>query len=409
MTSDVILEDDDLEIVARNLHFRATEDAGAHAALKAIDGETELDLGDGGVARLDRVIVAGGEDVNVVLGPAALHFNREEPSATVVENDRIRTPRLSADFVHAYDRLLGASGVLDTLQLGTGETDSPEQPRPGSMTLKDDDGHTSLNVDGAAGLIAWRKAGLRGEAPMMTVFETLPDTDDGGGSGSSGGGGLGRLGGAGSGGVGGVGGVDLETSVGGRVTSEGLLDALESPVDVIALAEDAPDTGLALAGRAFRFQAEGETVMEVELAEDGNVGVGGAATADHKLHVEGRVRAEGVDTPSDLRLKRDVAPIENARGKIARLRGVSFRPEGSDARAYGLVAQEVREVLPETVHESDDGLLSVAYPELVPVLLEAAKDASGRLDALERENRDLRDALARAEARLDRLEAAGGR
>ena len=36
---------------------------------------------------------------------------------------------------------------------------------------------------------------------------------------------------------------------------------------------------------------------------------------------------------------------------------------------YGLIAQEVREVLPEIVRERDDGYLTVSYQSLIPILI----------------------------------------
>jgi polyhydroxyalkanoate synthesis regulator phasin len=44
---------------------------------------------------------------------------------------------------------------------------------------------------------------------------------------------------------------------------------------------------------------------------------------------------------------------------------------------YGVIAQQVEEVLPEIVKRGDDGVRKVAYRELIPVLIEAVKEQQG--------------------------------
>ena len=56
----------------------------------------------------------------------------------------------------------------------------------------------------------------------------------------------------------------------------------------------------------------------------------------------------------------------------------------------GLIAQEVEELFPELVITDEDGIKSVDYSKMVPVLVEAIKE-------LKSENDDLK-------ARLERLE-----
>ena len=57
-----------------------------------------------------------------------------------------------------------------------------------------------------------------------------------------------------------------------------------------------------------------------------------------------------------------------------KLRGTSYEWKSSGKKALGVIAQEVEAVLPELVHTDDKGMKSVAYTELIPVLLEAIKE-----------------------------------
>jgi hypothetical protein len=51
--------------------------------------------------------------------------------------------------------------------------------------------------------------------------------------------------------------------------------------------------------------------------------------------------------------------------------------------AVGLIAQEVQAVVPQAVSSQPDGLLNVAYGNLVGVLIEAIKELSAKVEALE--------------------------
>lgn len=86
---------------------------------------------------------------------------------------------------------------------------------------------------------------------------------------------------------------------------------------------------------------------------------------------------------SDLRLKTNVKTIENALSKTLNMRGVTFERDDSKDRCIGVVAQEVREVLPEAVIEDNDGYLSVSYGNMVGVLIEAIKELNKKVEILE--------------------------
>ena len=67
------------------------------------------------------------------------------------------------------------------------------------------------------------------------------------------------------------------------------------------------------------------------------------------------------------------------------LRGVTFtRTTDESQRTHiGLIAQEVEQVLPEVVHTGHDGYKSVAYADIVGILVEAIKELEARVAELE--------------------------
>lgn len=132
------------------------------------------------------------------------------------------------------------------------------------------------------------------------------------------------------------------------------------------------------------------------------VGIGGITNPQTALHVQGAVYATGDITAfytSDKRLKKDVTTIENALEKVRWLKGVEFAWDQEKIASLpsvgpkpdkdiGLIAQDVEKVFPEAVLEREDGYKAVDYSRLVPVLIEAIKELSYRLNIVEAELED---------------------
>jgi hypothetical protein len=93
--------------------------------------------------------------------------------------------------------------------------------------------------------------------------------------------------------------------------------------------------------------------------------------------------AGNVTANSDERLKTNVKTIENALDKVNQLRGVTFNKDGHEN--IGVIAQEIQKVLPQLVHEANDDMktLSVAYGNIVGVLIEAVKELTEKVNKLE--------------------------
>ena len=81
---------------------------------------------------------------------------------------------------------------------------------------------------------------------------------------------------------------------------------------------------------------------------------------------------------SDERLKSNIKTIKNALKKVYKLRGVSFDKDGESG--IGVIAQEVQEILPEVVQDGE--YLSVAYGNIVGLLIEAIKEQQSQIEDL---------------------------
>ena len=87
---------------------------------------------------------------------------------------------------------------------------------------------------------------------------------------------------------------------------------------------------------------------------------------------------------SDARVKENIKTIDNALDKVLSLRGVEYnRTDSKDkSKKVGVIAQEIKEVLPEVVFEQEDGMLGVSYGNIVGVLIEAIKEQQKQIEEL---------------------------
>jgi hypothetical protein len=91
-------------------------------------------------------------------------------------------------------------------------------------------------------------------------------------------------------------------------------------------------------------------------------------------------------TTSSLRYKENVSSLDAYSERIFDLNPVSFTYKEDDTheKQYGLIAEEVEQVLPELVVHTNGEPDAVQYHNLVPMLLNEFKKLSNRLDALEK-------------------------
>jgi hypothetical protein len=89
---------------------------------------------------------------------------------------------------------------------------------------------------------------------------------------------------------------------------------------------------------------------------------------------------------SDVRLKQEIDTIDNALERVTSMRGVFFdRKDNSEVRQTGVIAQEVEPFLPEVVRQTkdDNKIKSVAYGNMVGVLIEAIKELNAKIEKLQ--------------------------
>lgn len=98
---------------------------------------------------------------------------------------------------------------------------------------------------------------------------------------------------------------------------------------------------------------------------------------------------------SDIALKKNIKSIDGALDLVKKLNGVRYQyidvasekdssSKISNGYRLGFVAQEVEKVLPEVVKEMHDGTKSIAYTDLIAVLVESIKEQQNQIDVLKK-------------------------
>ena len=95
----------------------------------------------------------------------------------------------------------------------------------------------------------------------------------------------------------------------------------------------------------------------------------------------GQLTATDLNSSSDKRLKKNIKTVTSALDTVGALRGVTFEWKEGNAKSIGLIAQEVKEVLPEIVSSDENGYLGIRYSNMVGILVEAIKELKADFEA----------------------------
>ena len=122
--------------------------------------------------------------------------------------------------------------------------------------------------------------------------------------------------------------------------------------------------------------------MTLGNASSDAITVNGTTTFNTNVTATDTITAADFVSTSDRRLKDNIQTIDNAINKVKQLRGVTFDKDNKNQ--LGVIAQEVQEVIPQVVSEANDsnGTLSVAYGNIVGLLIEAIKDQQAQIEEL---------------------------
>lgn len=155
----------------------------------------------------------------------------------------------------------------------------------------------------------------------------------------------------------------------------------------------------------------------MRLTKEGNFGIG-TNNPTAKLTVfngttTGTYTTSGWVHSSDGRLKTNVQKIDHALDIVNKLNGVYYdwKNDRKAGRQVGFIAQDVRKVLPEVVTGKEGSIdkgetLSMAYQNIVPLLVEAIKEQTARINEKDAAIKDLKSRLEKLETMVSAKGAA---
>ena len=127
-------------------------------------------------------------------------------------------------------------------------------------------------------------------------------------------------------------------------------------------------------------------VSDKDMIFQGNDGGSGITALTLDMSAAGAATFNNdVTAFSDERLKENIETISDALDKVCQMRGVTFnRTDFKSEKQMGVIAQEVEKIIPEVVKEdhSEAKIKSVAYGNMVGLLIEAIKDLKNQVDEL---------------------------
>jgi hypothetical protein len=177
----------------------------------------------------------------------------------------------------------------------------------------------------------------------------------------------------------------------------------------LILGEDAYSTSANYIGLKTSFQSGANDYMILSGKSDGNTYVSAKDGGSVEIRGGGNSSSNALSVPddsymlattsafrvtgdvvayysSDKRLKDNLTLITDAVSKVSKLSGYSFdwndKQDVYKGHDYGVVAQEVEEVLPELVTTRDNGYKAVKYEKLTVLLIEAIKEQQQQIDEL---------------------------
>jgi hypothetical protein len=148
-----------------------------------------------------------------------------------------------------------------------------------------------------------------------------------------------------------------------------------------------------LTGSFSQLRVGSATTFTEELVVGGDARVTGILTigtgtltidSSGNIYTSGIITAFDFDTLSDFNYKTNILPIENSLDIVSEMRGVKFNWKESNRPSYGVIAQELQEVLPELVHGDDPK--TVNYNGIIGVLIEAIKELKDEIDMLKKDD-----------------------
>ncbi|MEZ5082842.1 MAG: tail fiber domain-containing protein [Bacteroidales bacterium] len=126
----------------------------------------------------------------------------------------------------------------------------------------------------------------------------------------------------------------------------------------------------------------------------------GTSTKNYKFYYNNLSRADisSVDgayvATSDIKLKKEIHSLEPVLSKVIQLKPATYyyidNTNNAGPRSTGFIAQEVEELFPDLVRESDDGYKGLVYDGFAVISIKAIQELNDKITLLEQEIEELK-------------------
>lgn len=87
---------------------------------------------------------------------------------------------------------------------------------------------------------------------------------------------------------------------------------------------------------------------------------------------------------SDARLKENISNIEDSLSIVNKLNAKKYNFKSKTKESYGFIAQDMETILPDLVEDDVNGIKTISYGEIIPILSEAIKDLNSKVIELDK-------------------------
>ena len=158
--------------------------------------------------------------------------------------------------------------------------------------------------------------------------------------------------------------------------------------DYLSLENAEPDFGLPSSNAALlTSETDGSRVFRDIVGSNNQIEI--VTSSDEiqisftdSITVANTVNAQDINSKSDMRLKENIEPLHNGIETIKAINPVAFTWKNGSGAAYGVIAQEIENVIPAIVNENDEGIKSVSYTQIIAFLIKAVQEQQEQIDQL---------------------------
>ena len=105
------------------------------------------------------------------------------------------------------------------------------------------------------------------------------------------------------------------------------------------------------------------------------------------LDIRNYIRCDRFYTRSDIQLKKNIEDLnDNHLDKLDKLLPKSYNFKKDDIKHFGFIAQDVEKEFPSLVSTDNEGMKSINYLEMIPLLLHKINDLERKIDELKNNN-----------------------